>query len=93
MLCGCVTPVDDDFKHISKDKLRHLAYISVTSRWVGSKRRLAKVNPRVLRDISASEAALLSAAKTHAAPWSSASPLYATLSVPSGSAGLANSTV
>lgn len=88
------------FKHISNYKhvIRYLIYhpnhyISITSRWVGSECRLAKVNPGVLRDIDACEAALLSTAKAHAAPWSSASPPHATPSVPSGSAGLANSTV
>lgn len=66
---------------------------STTNRWVGSKCRPAKVNPGVLRDIGACEAALLSRAKTHVVPWSSASLPHATPSVPSGSAGLANSTV
>lgn len=87
-------------KQISNDKhvIRYLTYqpnyyISIMSRWVGSECRLAKVNPGVLRDIGACEAVLLSTAKTHAAPWSSASAPHATPSVPSGSAGLANSTV
>lgn len=54
-------------------------YDSIRGRCLETNAVFAKVSPGVLKDINACEAALLSTAKIHSAPSSSASPCCATL--------------